>query len=177
MTRSFRTAAACFSPGQANLKVVTGHGRIKNFAVHTEVIVIKKMSLFLLLFGLLALGVVSRVAADTQPLSLAVGFEQALNIGDIDAVAALFADDAAYIRYVGGETITGRNAIGDALASQTNPNRSYDVVAANMSGGQLTLVVEIADHGITWGRHTMRLVVEDGLIQSMETVGFRLLLQ
>jgi hypothetical protein len=78
---------------------------------------------------------------------------------------------------VGGEAITGRAAIRDALATQTNPNRSYDVVGANMSGGQLTLVVEIADYGITWGRHTMRLVVEDGLIQSMETVGFRLLLQ
>jgi hypothetical protein len=149
----------------------------KNFAVHTEVIVIKKMSLFLLLLGLLALGGVSRVAADTQPLFLAIGYEEALNLGDIDAAANLFADNAAYVKYIGGEAITGRAAIRDALAMQTNPNRSYDVVAASMSGGQLALVVEIADHGITWGRHTMRLIIEDGLIQSMETVGFRLLLQ
>jgi hypothetical protein len=177
MARSFRTAAACFSAGEAPIKVVTGHGRIKNFAVHTEVIVIKKMSLFLFLLGLLALGGVSRVAADTQPLFLAIGFEEALNLGDIDAATALFADDAAYVKYIGGEAITGRAAIRDELATQTNPNRTYDVVAANMSGGQLTLVVEIADHGITWGRHTMRLAVEDGLIQSMETVAFRLLLQ
>jgi hypothetical protein len=137
----------------------------------------KKSVLFVLLMGLMLLTGVATVAADTQPLFLAIGFEEALNLGDVDAAANLFADDAAYVKYIGGEAITGRAAIRDALATQTNPNRSYDVVGASMSGGQLTLVVEIADQGITWGRHTMRLVVEDGLIQSMETVAFRFLLQ
>ena len=44
-----------------------------------------------------------------------------------------------------------------------------------MSGNELTLVIEISDRGIAWGRQTLRATVEDGLIQTMEPVAFRFL--
>lgn len=135
---------------------------------------IKKVSLFLLL-GLLVLSGVSVAAADTQPLFLAISYEEALNLGDYEAIAAMFADDAVYYRWAGGGAVAGRDAIGELLAAESGPNRSFDIVGANMDGHELTLSVEIADRGIAWGRQTMRAVVEDGLIQSMELVAFRFL--
>ena len=44
-----------------------------------------------------------------------------------------------------------------------------------MTGDEMTLVVDISDQGVTWGRQTLRAVVEDGLIQSLEPVAFRFL--
>jgi hypothetical protein len=134
----------------------------------------KKLSVFLLLLGLLALGV-SQVAADTQPLSLAIGLENALNLGDPEAMTALFADNAVFVNSIGGEAIAGHEAIQDALAAWSRADRSYEIVSLNMTGGELTIVVEIADHGIAWLRQTLRVVVEDGLIQSLEPVAFRFL--
>ena len=61
----------------------------------------KKVSLFLLLLGLLVLPVAA-AAADTQPLNVAIGSQQALNLGDPDAMTALFADDAVFYRHIGG---------------------------------------------------------------------------
>jgi hypothetical protein len=139
-----------------------------------EVIVNKKVYLILLL-GLLVLGGVSQVAADTQPLSTAIGFEQALNLDDGAAMSALFAEDAVLINGIGGAAVVGREAIEEVLASQTRPERSFDIVWVNMSGDQLTLMVDISDRGITWGRQTLELIVEDGLIQSYEPVAFRFL--
>ena len=133
----------------------------------------KKVSLILLL-GLLALPAAS-AAADTQPLSLAIGLEEALNLGDPAAMTALFADDAVFINGIGGEAITGRDAIGDVLAVWSRLDRSHEVVSLNMAGDEITVVVEIADHGITWGRQTLRMVVEDGLIRSLEPIAFRFL--
>ena len=133
-----------------------------------------KLSIFLLL-GLLVIGGVYQVAADTQPLSLAIGFEQALNLGDAEAMTALFADDAVYARYIGGDFITGREAIRDALSPQFDPDRTFDIVGVTMVDDQLTLVVEISDHGIAWMRQTLRATVRDGLIQSLEPVAFRFL--
>lgn len=135
----------------------------------------KKVSLFLLL-GLLVLSGVSQVAADTQPLALAVGYEQALNLGDIDATTALFADDAAFYSYIGSEAVVGRDAIQEAMALWVAPGRTFDIVAAHMVGNRITLTVDIADRGITWGRQTLQLAIENGLIQSLEPVDFRFLL-
>jgi hypothetical protein len=135
----------------------------------------KKVSIFLLLLGMLVLGRVSHVAADTQPLSTVIGFEQALNLDDGAAISALFAEDAVLINGIGGAAIVGREAIEEILAGQTRPERSFDIVWANMSGDQLTLMVDISDRGITWGRQTLELTVEDGLIQSYEPVAFRFL--
>ena len=135
----------------------------------------KKVSLFLLLALLLFVGV-SHVAADTRPLSLAVGYEQALNLGDFEVMSGLFADDAVYVNYMGGDPVVGRDAIRELLESQSDPDRSYEVIFATMAGDELTLMVDISDRGITWGRQTFRVVVEGGLIQSMQTVGFRILL-
>ncbi len=132
------------------------------------------LSLFLFL-ALLALGAVSPAAADTQPLALAIGFEQALNLGDAEAATALFADDAAYATHIGGDYIIGREAIREALAPHFDPDRTYEVVGVTMSGNELTLVVETSDHGIAWLRQTLRATVKDGLIQSMEPVAFRFL--
>lgn len=136
---------------------------------------IKKMSLFLFLLGLLALGGVSQVAADTQPLSTVIGFQQALNLDDGAAMSALFAEDAVLINGIGGAAVVGREAIEEVLAGQTRPERSFDIVWVNMSGDQLTLMVDISDRGVTWGRQTLELIVEDGLIQSYEPVAFRFL--
>lgn len=132
------------------------------------------LSLFLFL-ALLALGSVSPAAADTQPLALAIGFEQALNLGDAAGMTALFADDAAYATRIGGDLITGREAIREALAPHFDPDRTFEVVGVTMSGNQLTLVVETSDHGIAWLRQTLRATVKDGLIQSMEPIAFRFL--
>lgn len=134
----------------------------------------KKVFLVLLL-GLLVLSGVSQASANTEPLSLAIGFEQALNLDDGAAMSALFAEDAVLINGIGGAAVVGREAIEEVLASQTRPERSFDIIWVNMSGGQLTLMVDIADRGITWGRQTLELTVEDGLIQSYETVAFRFL--
>lgn len=133
-----------------------------------------KFSLVLML-GLLVIVGVAQVAADTQPLSLAIGFEQALNLGDAEAMSVLFADDAVYARYIGGDFITGREAIRDALSPQFDPDRTFDIVGVTMVDDQLTLVVEISDHGIAWMRQTLRATVRDGLIQSLEPVAFRFL--
>lgn len=135
---------------------------------------IKKVSLFLLL-GLLVLSGVSVVAADTQPLALAISYEEALNLGDQATLAGMFADEAVYYRWVGGGEVAGREAIGELLAAQSGANRQFEIVGAGMDGNQLTLNVEIADRGVVWGRQTMRAVIEDGLIQSMELVAFRFL--
>ncbi len=133
----------------------------------------KLVSLFLMsLLLVLAVGVVS---ADTRPLNVAIGYEQALNLGDPDAAAALFAEDAVFVNLIGGEEIVGRAAIRETLAGQARPGRSFDTVSVQMSGNELTLVVDIADRGITWGRQTLRAIVEDGQIRSMETVAFRIL--
>lgn len=132
------------------------------------------LSLFLFL-ALLALGAVSPAAADTQPLALAIGFEQALNLGDAAGMTALFANDAAYATHIGGDFITGREAIREALAPHFDPDRTFEVVGVTMSGNQLTLVVETSDHGIAWLRQTLRATVKDGLIQSMEPIAFRFL--
>jgi hypothetical protein len=172
MNSSFRTAAACLLPDK--IKVVTGPGRIKNLAVHSEVIV-NKIVYLVLLFGLLVFGGVSHVAADTAPLSLAISFEQALNRDDGAAMSALFADDAVLINGIGGAAVIGREAIQDVLAAQNRPERSFDIVWANMSGNKLTLMVDISDRGFAWGRQTLELIVEDGLIQSYEPVAFRFL--
>lgn len=134
----------------------------------------KKVSLFLLLIGLLALPIAG-ASADTRPLSLAIGYEQALNLGDLDAMTALFANDAVFVSRIGGEAITGHDAIRDALAPWARPDRTHEVVSLNMNGDELTIVVEIADHGIAWGRQTLRAVVEDGLIRLLEPVAFRFL--
>lgn len=133
----------------------------------------KIVSLFLL--ALLLFVGVSHVAADTRPLSLAVGYEQALNVGDFDATAALFADNARFVNTIGGEAIIGRDAIRALLEGQSDPDRSYEVVWVTMAGNNLTMMVDISDRGIAWGRQTLDVVVEDGQIQSMETVGFRFL--
>ena len=135
-----------------------------------------KFLIVLLLFGLLAIAGVAPAHADTQPLSLAIGFEQALNLGDVDAMTVLFADDATYVYTIGGKAIVGRDAIRDFLEPRSKPDRSYEVVGMTMTLESLTLIVDIADNGITWGRQTLRVVVEDGLIQSMEPVAFRFLL-
>ena len=133
-----------------------------------------KFTLFLLLV-LLVFGMANSAAADTQPLALVIGFEQALNLGDVEGMTALFADDAAYATHIGGDFITGREAIRDALAPHFDPDRTFEIVGVTMSGNQLTLVVETSDHGIAWLRQTLRATVEDGLIQSMEPVAFRFL--
>lgn len=135
----------------------------------------KKTVLFVVLLGLLVIAGIAPVRADTQPLSLAVGFEQALNLGDVEAMTALFAADGTYVHTVGGQEIVGRDAIRDFLSSRSKADRNYEVVGATMTGNQLTLVVDIADRGITWGRQTLHVVVEDSLIQSMELVAFRFL--
>ena len=134
----------------------------------------KTVSLFLLLLGLLVLPVAA-AAADTQPLNVAIGYEQALNLGDPDAMTALFADDAVFYRHIGGQAITGQAAIREALAPWARENRTYEIVSLNMTGDEMTLVVDISDQGVTWGRQTLRAVVEDGLIQSLEPVAFRFL--
>ncbi len=134
----------------------------------------KKMSLFLLLIGLLVLPVAA-ASADTQPLALAIGYEQALTLGDLSAMTALFAEDAVFINRIGGEAITGQDAIRDALAPWARPDRTHEIVSLNMNGDEMTIVVEIADHGIAWGRQTLRAVVEDGLIRLLEPIAFRFL--
>ena len=133
-----------------------------------------KFSLVLFVLGLLAIAGIAPVHADTQPLSLVIGFEQALNLGDVDAMTSLFTDDAVYVYSVGGKPVIGRDAIREFLEPKKVANRSYDIAGVTMIDNQLTLAVDIADRGITWGRQTLRVVVEDGLIQSMETVGFRI---
>lgn len=135
---------------------------------------IKKVSLFLLL-GLLVLGGVSTAAADTQPLYLAISYEEALNVGDSATFAALFADDAVYYRWAGGGEVVGRDAISEMLAGHSRPGRRFEVVSANMGDEELILSYEISDHGIVWGRQTVRAEIEDGLMQSMELVAFRFL--
>lgn len=134
----------------------------------------KKVSLFLMLALLIFAGV-SHVAADTRPLSLAVGYEQALNLGDFEATAGLFADDARFVNTIGAEAVIGRDAIRALLENQSDPDRSYEVIWVTMAGNNLTMMVDISDRGIAWGRQTLDVVVADGQIQSMETVGFRFL--
>lgn len=134
-----------------------------------------KFSLVLLVLGLLAIVGIAPAHADTQPLSLAIGLEEALNLGDAEAMTALFTLDGSYVHTVGGDEVIGREAIRDFLAVRSNANRSYEVVGATMNGHSLTLIVDVADSGITWGRQTVHVVVEDGLIQSMELVAFRFL--
>lgn len=118
---------------------------------------------------------VATAAADTRPLNVAIGFEQALNLGDPDAAAALFATDAIFVSTIGGDEIAGREAIRAVLASHARPGRSFEYVSVHMSGSELTLVIDVSDRGITWGRQTMRAVVENGQIRLMETVAFRFL--
>lgn len=134
-----------------------------------------KFSLVMVLFALLALAGIAPVHADTQPLSLAIGIEEALNLGDAEAMTALFALDGRYVHTVGGDEIIGREAIRDFLDARSNANRSFEVVGATMTGDNLTLTVDVADRGITWGRQTVHVVVKNGLIKSMELVAFRFL--
>jgi len=133
-----------------------------------------KFSLVLFLV-LLVFGMAGRARADSQPLALAIGYEQALNLGDINAMSALFADDAVYVNTIGGDPIVGRDAIRQLLDAQSDPDRAFEIVYLTMSGGHLTMMVDISDRGITWGRQTLEMVVEDGQIQSLEPVAFRFL--
>lgn len=134
----------------------------------------KKVSLFLLMLGLLVLPVAS-AAADSQPLNVAIGYEQALNLGDLDAMTALFADDAVFHSHIGGPAITGQAAIREAMAPWSRDGRAYELVSLTMTGDEMILVFDITDRDVTWGRQTLRAVVEDGLIQSLEPVAFRFL--
>jgi hypothetical protein len=169
---------ACLSPGSPGQAIQVATDLIESVwkSPISEVIVNKKVSLILLLLGLLVLPVAS-AAADTQPLSLAIGLEEALNLGDPEAMTALFTDDAVFINGIGGEAITGRDAISEVLAGQTRPERSFEIVSLHMDDSHLTMMVDIADHGIAWGRQTLEVVVEDGLIRLLEPVAFRFLLR
>lgn len=133
-----------------------------------------KFSIVLLLV-LLAFGMAGRAGADTQPLALAIGFEQALNLGDVDTMVGLFADNAVYVNTIGGDPIVGRDAIRALLDAQSDPDRAFEVIYLTMNGDRLTMMVDISDRGITWGRQTLEMVVEDGLIRSLEPVTFRFL--
>lgn len=132
-----------------------------------------RVSLFL--FAVLLVLSVAVAAADTRPLNVAIGYEQALNLGDLEAMTALFADDAVFYSHIGGEAITGHAAIREALAPWSRENRTYEIVSLNMTGNEMTIVVDIADRGIAWGRQTLRATVEDGLIQTMAPLAFRFL--
>jgi hypothetical protein len=125
------------------------------------------------LFVLFGLGRVS--AADTQPLAVAMSYEAALSAADFDGLSGLFAEDATYRETVGGQPIAGRDAIRERLAQRHSDSRQYEVVAVSLNGDQLTMTVDITDRGVTWGRHTLRATVEDGLISALETVSFRFL--
>ena len=134
---------------------------------------IKRISLVLSLVLLVLL--VAVAAADSRPLGVAVGYEQALNLGDIDTVATLFAADAVYVNGIGGAEVAGREAIHTLLATQHRSFRAVEIVGASLTGDRLTLVIDISDHGVAWGRQTLRAVVKDGLIQRLEPIAFRFL--
>ena len=85
-----------------------------------------KFSLVLFLV-LLVLGMAGRARADSQPLALAIGYEQALNLGDINAMSALFADDAVYVNTIGGDPIVGRDTIRQLLDAQSDPDRAFEI--------------------------------------------------
>jgi len=133
----------------------------------------KRVSLVLSLVLLVLL--VAAAAADSRPLGVAVGYEQALNLGDIDTVATLFAADAVYVDGIGGPEVGGRDAIHGLLESQYRSFRTVEIVGASLSGDKLTLIVDISDHGIAWGRQTLRAAMKDGLIQRLEPIAFRFL--
>lgn len=137
----------------------------------------KRLSLVLVLALLLiagALAVPAR-AASTQPLTVAVSFETALNAGDFAGLTGLFAPDGVYVDGVGGEEIRGAAAIHKLFEGQHRDFRTYEIVGASMAGDRLTLTVEISDHGVAWGRQTLQATVEDGLLVRLEPIGFRFL--
>ena len=129
------------------------------------------LSLVISLTLALALGVHAGLTSAPAVDSL---FAQ-ISAGDLEKTQALFAEDAVYTNKLTGRSCDGFAEIEEDLASWQHPGRRYDIVAVTEVGDGVQVMVEVSDHGIVWAMERMTAELSDGLIQSLELDGIRLL--
>jgi len=98
----------------------------------------------------------------------------ALNSGEVDTAAALFADQATAENLVQAETYRGASQIRQMLDEMQRPGRRLEVVAVAVDGDTLTARVEVSDHGIVWATETVEAVMDGDKLQSFRVVDFEL---
>jgi ketosteroid isomerase-like protein len=124
-------------------------------------------ALFLLLF-------VGQAQAAVEPVFAVNDIFAALNSGDVDSAAALFAEDATAENAVRRETYRGVSEIRQMLQLMEREGRRFDIVEIQMYGDTITAQVEISDGGLVWATETVEAVVKDGQLQSFTKKAIRL---
>ena len=115
-----------------------------------------------------------KAQADIQPVIAVGNVYTAINAGEVDTAADLFAEDAVVENWVRGETYVGVDEIRLMLAGLQKDGRQFDIVNVVMAGDTITSKVEVSDKGIVWGTETIVAEVSDGKLQTLQIVEFRL---
>jgi ketosteroid isomerase-like protein len=125
------------------------------------------VALVLLLFA-------GQAQAAVDPVFAVNDIFAALNSGDVDTAAALFAEDATAENTVRRESYRGVNEIRQMLQRMERDGRRFDIIELQMYGNTITAQVEISDGGLVWGTESIEAVVNDGQLQSFSVKAIRL---
>jgi hypothetical protein len=98
------------------------------------------------------------------------GLFSAISSGDLDSASAMFAPDAVASQAMTNQLYEGADEIGILLEKLHGEGREYEIVQLEMLGNTVNLTADIADDGHVWGRQTMTVEVQNGLIQSFEII-------
>jgi ketosteroid isomerase-like protein len=115
-----------------------------------------------------------RAQADIQAIYAVDNVFTALNAGQVDTAATLFAADAVVENKVRNETYVGADEIRQMLEAMPKESRQFDIVRAEMVGDTVTLDVEISDRGIVWATETFVAAISDGKVQTLDVTAARL---
>jgi hypothetical protein len=112
--------------------------------------------------------------ADIQAIYAVDNLFTALNAGQVDTAATLFAADAVVANRVRDQTYVGADEIRQMLEAMPKESRQFDIVRAQMVGDTVTLDVEISDRGIAWATETFVAEISDGKVQTLDVTAVRL---
>ena len=97
-----------------------------------------------------------------------------LSAGDVDEALASFAEDASAENRVFGDSYRGLDEIRTMLDGMQRNGRSYEIVAAEVSGDTVTAHVEVADRGIVWGTEVVSGELDGDHLTGFSVDAFRL---
>lgn len=120
--------------------------------------------------------VVSGAQAGLEAVHAVDNLFTAVNGGELNAASALFSEDAVASYRVANQLYEGSDEIGTFLEGLHHEGRAYEIVQLAMAGDTVNLTVDVADRGRVWGQQTLRVEVQNGMIQSLEVIETRLTL-
>ena len=131
------------------------------------------------MIGLLAVGLIvvfsaSAAQAGIGPARAVDGLYTALNVGQFEQAAAVFAEDAIVYNRVTDRTYQGAGEILGMLQGMARPGRQFEIVGLAMQGDTITAQVEVSDRGIAWATETVEAVAAGEQIQSLTVTAFHL---